>query len=74
MLLYSLLGEISAILFIMNYPPVQGLFDLVSLQLGDWILLLLLATTGFVYSEVTKFASTVRARSDSLNYYDRKKI
>ncbi|MGC1133146.1 MAG: cation-transporting P-type ATPase [Nitrososphaeraceae archaeon] len=54
MLLYSLIGESVVILFIMNYPPMQELFDFVPLQLGDWILLLLLATTGFVYSEIIK--------------------
>ncbi|HSA73183.1 MAG TPA: cation-translocating P-type ATPase [Nitrososphaeraceae archaeon] len=61
-LLYSLLGESSAIVFIMNYPLMQTLFDFVSLQAADWILLLLLATTGFVYSEIIKFiASKKRA-------------
>jgi Ca2+-transporting ATPase len=61
-LLYSLLGESFAIVFIMNYPVMQRLFDFVSLQAGDWILLLLLATTGFVYSEIIKFiASKKRA-------------
>lgn len=54
-LLYSLLGESSAIVFIMNYPLMQRLFDFVSLEAADWILLLLLATTGFVYSEIIKF-------------------
>ena len=39
MLLYSLIGESVVILFIMNYPPMQELFDFVPLQLGDWILL-----------------------------------
>jgi hypothetical protein len=39
----------------MNYPVMQRLFDFVSLQAADWILLLLLATTGFVYSEIIKF-------------------
>jgi P-type Ca2+ transporter type 2C len=54
MLLYSLIGESVVILFIMNYSPMQELFDFVPLQLADWILLLLLATTGFVYSEIIK--------------------
>ena len=54
MLLYSLIGESAMILFIMNYPPTQELFDFVQLQEGDWILLLLLATTGFVSSEIIK--------------------
>ena len=57
-LLYSLLGESSAILFIMNYPAMQELFDFVSLEAADWILLLLLAITGFVYSEIIKFIAS----------------
>ena len=64
-LLYSLLGESFAILFIMNYPVMQGLFDFVSLDLADWMLLLLLATTGFVYSEIIKFIAS-RKRNLSL--------
>jgi hypothetical protein len=52
---YSLLGESSAILFIMNYPVMQWLFDFVPLELADWMLLFLLAVTGFIYSEIIKF-------------------
>jgi hypothetical protein len=52
------LGESSAIVFIMNYPVMQRLFDFVSLQAADWILLLLLATSGFVYSEIIKFIAS----------------
>jgi Ca2+-transporting ATPase len=62
MLLYSLIGESVVILFIMNYPPMQDLFDFVPLQLGDWILLLLLATTGFVYSEIIKLLTRKKVR------------
>ena len=57
-LLYSLLGESLAIVFIMNYPAMQGLFDFVSLEAADWTLLLLLATTGFVYSEIIKLITS----------------
>ena len=64
-LLYSLLGESSAILFIMNYPVLQGLFDFVPLEAVDWMLLLLLAITGFVYSEIIKFIA-YRKKSISL--------
>ena len=60
-LLYSLLGESFAIVFIMNYPIMQRLFDFVSLQAEDWILLLLLATTGFVYSEIIKLMKRSKA-------------
>ena len=64
MLLYSLLGESAATLFIMSYPPMQELFDLVPLQVGDWILLLVLATTGFVYSEIIKLLTRKRSAVD----------
>jgi Ca2+-transporting ATPase len=64
-LLYSLLGESFAVVFIMNYPLMQRLFDFVSLQAADWILLLLLATTGFVYSEIIKFIDS-KKRGTSL--------
>lgn len=59
-LLYSLLGESSAVLFIMNYPILQKLFDFVQLQATDWLLLLLLATTGFAYSEIIKYVDSRR--------------
>lgn len=62
MLLYSLIGESVVILFIMNYPPIQELFDFVPLQLGDWILLLLLATTGLMYSEILKLLTRKKVR------------
>lgn len=64
-LLYSLLGETFAILFIMNFPVMQGLFDFVPLEAADWTLLLLLATTGFVYSELIKSIAS-RKRKISL--------
>jgi Ca2+-transporting ATPase len=54
LLIYSLLGEISLIIFIMNYPLMQEIFDLVPLAFSDWIIVLLLATTGFIYSETIK--------------------
>lgn len=59
-LLYSLLGESFAVAFIMNHPVMQRLFDFVSLQAADWILLLLLATAGFVYSEIIKFIDSMK--------------
>lgn len=59
-LLYSLLGESSAVLFLMNYPIMQMLFDFVPLKATDWLLLLLLATTGFAYSEIIKYIGSWR--------------
>lgn len=35
----------------------QEIFDLVSLGTLDWIIMLSLATTGFVYSEIIKLVS-----------------
>ncbi len=55
LLIYSLLGETSLIIFFMNYPPIQEIFDLVPLAFSDWIIVLVLATSGLIYSETIKF-------------------
>ena len=55
LLIYSLLGEISLIIFIMNYTPLQEIFELVPLAFSDWIIVISLATTGLIYSETIKF-------------------
>lgn len=57
LLIFSLIGESLVILFIMNYPVMQEIFDLVSLGAVDWIIMLSLATIGFVYSEIIKLVS-----------------
>jgi Ca2+-transporting ATPase len=57
LLIFSLIGESLVISFIMNYPVMQEIFDLVSLGAVDWIIMLSLATTGFVYSEIIKLVS-----------------
>jgi len=62
LLVYSLIGELSLITFIMNFPIMQEIFDLVPLGLSDWILLLSLATIGFAYSEITKIIPKLRSR------------
>lgn len=64
-LLYSMLGESMAVLFFMNIPVLQELFDFVYLGATDWMLLLSLATTGFIYSETIKFI-TSKKRATSL--------
>jgi hypothetical protein len=46
----------------MNYPPLQDLFDLTALKFSEWALVLGLAATGFVYSEVVKFISLINDR------------
>jgi hypothetical protein len=38
----------------MNYPVLMGIFDFVTLEMTDWLLILLLAPITFVYSEVLK--------------------
>ena len=53
-LVYSLIGESLLVLLIMNYPPLMGIFDFITLELTDWLLILLLAPLTFIYSEVLK--------------------
>lgn len=65
-LLYSLLGESMAVIFLMNIPVLQELFDFVYLGATDWMLLLLLATTGFVYSEIIKFIASKKSATPLL--------
>jgi Ca2+-transporting ATPase len=67
-LLYSLVGETLAVLLIMNHPVLQQAFDFAPLGISDWAIMISLATTGFVFTEVTKalrqrglFASFVRS-------------
>ena len=47
LLIYSLLGESSLMIFIMNYPPMQEIFDLVPLAFADCIIVILLACYWF---------------------------
>jgi Ca2+-transporting ATPase len=65
-MVYSLLGETSAILFIMNFPTMQVLFDFVPLEATDWALILSLALIGFVYSEIVKFFTYKRGRRPTI--------
>ncbi len=53
-LVYSLIGESLLVLLIMNYPPLMEIFDFITLELTDWLLILLLAPLTFIYSEVLK--------------------
>ena len=62
LLIYSLLGEISLIIFIMNYAPIQEIFELVPLAFSDWIIVISLATTGLIYSEIIKWFSKDKDR------------
>ena len=43
LLVFSLVGESAVILVIMNYPPLQYVFDLTPLQFSEWLLILGLA-------------------------------
>ncbi|MGE5706661.1 MAG: cation-translocating P-type ATPase, partial [Nitrososphaerales archaeon] len=62
LLIYSLLGEISLIIVIMNYAPIQEIFELVPLAFSDWIIVISLATTGLIYSEIIKWFSKDKDR------------
>jgi hypothetical protein len=42
------------IIFIINYPPIQEIFELAPLEIADWIIVIVLSTTGFAYSEIIK--------------------
>ena len=54
-LVYSLIGESLLVLLIMNYPPLMGIFGFITLELTDWMLILLLAPIIFSYSEILKY-------------------
>ncbi len=53
-LLYSLVGETLAVLLIMNHPVLQEAFDFAPLGISDWAIMISLATTGFIFTEVSK--------------------
>ena len=63
LLICSLIGESMLMLLIMNYSPAQEIFDLISLELTDWVIMLSLATTGFVYSEIIKFVNKINLKN-----------
>jgi hypothetical protein len=42
------------IIFFINYPPIQEIFELVPFSFSDWIIVIVLATTGLIYSETIK--------------------
>ncbi|NOQ44316.1 MAG: hypothetical protein GQ471_01420 [Nitrosopumilus sp.] len=56
LLVYSLIGESLLVLLFINYPVLMGIFDFVTLELTDWLLIMILAPISFVYSEVLKIA------------------
>lgn len=62
LLIYSLIGESTVILLIMNHPVLQEVFELVSLDMADWTIMLLLATTGFVFSEIVKLIARINLK------------
>jgi len=63
MLIYSLICEFVVMLFIMNHPVMQQVFELVALDIAEWIIMILLATTGFVFSEVVKIVAKSKTRN-----------
>ncbi len=54
LLTLSLIIESCVILAIMNYAPAREVFGLVPLDVAEWAVMLLLATSGFAYSELVK--------------------
>lgn len=62
LLVLSLIGESMLVLLIMNYSPAQEIFDVVPLEPADWILMLSLATTGFICSETIKLVNRTHLR------------
>jgi Ca2+-transporting ATPase len=63
LLVYSLIGESLLVLLFMNYPALMGIFDFVTLELTDWLLILILAPASFVYSEVLKIVLRRRSKN-----------
>jgi Ca2+-transporting ATPase len=72
LLVFALVGEIVVVLVIMNYPPLQYVFDLAPLQPSEWLLVLGLATTGFVYSEGVKFIAARNNKSGNNEHINKK--
>jgi len=62
LLVYSLIGESLLVLLFMNYPVLMGIFDFIPLELTDWLLILILAPSSFVYSEVLKIVLRRRSK------------
>lgn len=69
-LIISLIGESLVMLLIMNQPFIQVIFDLVQLELLDWIIILSLATTGFAYSEIIKFVDRTKQQRSTTSWYN----
>jgi Ca2+-transporting ATPase len=57
LLTYSLIVQVPAILLIMSYSPTQEIFGLAPLDAAEWAVMLALAASGFVYSEIVKAVS-----------------
>lgn len=66
MLIYSLIGECVVVLFMMNHPVMQQIFELVTLGITEWVVMMLLATTGFVFSEVIKIMVKSKVQKNKL--------
>jgi Ca2+-transporting ATPase len=65
MLLLSMLGESAVVTAIMTIPSLQNLFSLVPLAPAEWLLVIGIATTGFVYTEATKAVISLKRRHDA---------
>ena len=54
LLIYSIVFQSLLTILMVNYTYTQEIFELVPLDIMDWIIVLLLSTTGFIYSETIK--------------------
>jgi hypothetical protein len=57
-----MIGESAIVATIMGIPDLQAVFSLVPLEPAEWALVLVLATTGFIYTEATKGVMSLRHR------------
>jgi Ca2+-transporting ATPase len=59
-LLLSMLAESAVLITIMTQPALQSIFSLAPLEAYDWVVLVLLSTSGFAYTEITKVVLGLR--------------
>jgi hypothetical protein len=55
--------ESAVVVAIMTVPALQSIFALVPLESSDWVLILVLSTIGFAYTELTKAVIAIRRKS-----------
>lgn len=63
-LLLSMVGEFAVATVFLTLPALQSIFSLVPLDWSEWARILILATTGFVFSEATKALTAFWQRNE----------